>query len=102
MGETFTGTVDLSTTGHALAGLVGFGTPWTFTLGGGQTILVNLADPNGELLALPFVPGPTAVYSFGVPTDASLAGFPIFTQALHVGGGNPFALSNALDLEMGY
>ncbi|MEW6071414.1 MAG: trypsin-like peptidase domain-containing protein [Planctomycetota bacterium] len=103
LGTTYTATVDLGgTTGHSLAWLVGYSTPATLTLGGGQTLLVNIADPNGEILGQPFVPGPLATYNVPVPSDPALAGFPLATQALHSGGVTPFALSNAQDLLLGY
>ncbi len=102
LGATYTGTVDLAgTTGHAFAVLVGYSSPMTFPLAGGQTLLVNIADPNGELLAQPPLAGPVATYDIPVPVDAALAGFEAFTQALHFGGVQPIALSNAQDLFLG-
>ena len=47
------------TTGHSLGALVGFFSSRTFPLAGGQTLLVNIADPAGEVLAQPVLPGPT-------------------------------------------
>ncbi|MEW6071107.1 MAG: FG-GAP repeat protein [Planctomycetota bacterium] len=103
LGGTYTGAVDLAgTTGHNLAWLVGYATPLTLALGGGQTLLVNVADPSGELLAQPFQPGPVATYDLPVPADLSFVGFAASTQALHVGGVQPFALSNAQDLRLGF
>ncbi|MEW6072860.1 MAG: PQQ-binding-like beta-propeller repeat protein [Planctomycetota bacterium] len=102
LASTFSGTVDLGgTTGHALAWLVGFGTPLSLTLGGGQVLLVDVADPGGELLGLPAIAGPVAVANLLVPADYSLCGSALSTQALHFGGGSPFALSNAQDLRVG-
>ncbi|MEW6074598.1 MAG: FG-GAP repeat protein [Planctomycetota bacterium] len=103
LGATYTATVDLAgTTGHSLAWLVGYCTPITLPLGGGQTLLVNIADPNGELLGQAFLPGPLATYNLPVPADPAFAGFPAATQALHIGGVQPWALSNAQDLFLGY
>ncbi|MEW6072985.1 MAG: FG-GAP-like repeat-containing protein [Planctomycetota bacterium] len=103
LGSTYTARIDLGgTTGHSLAWLAGYATPITATLGGGQVLLVNAADPNGELLGQAFVPGPLATYDLSVPPDLAFAGFAAATQALHLGGVQPFALSNAQDLCLGY
>jgi len=103
LGTTFSCTVDLAgTTGHSAAWLAGFATPFTATLGGGQVLLVNTADPNGELLLQPIRTGPVASYNMAVPNDPVLAGFAAATQALHVGGVAPWALSNAQDLVLGF
>ena len=103
LGDTYTAVVDLAgTTGHTYALLVGYSTPATFTLGGGQTLLVNVADPNGELLMQPFLSGPVATYDIPVPYDVVFAGFEASTQALHFGGISPFALSNSQDLSLGF
>ncbi|MEW6155767.1 MAG: hypothetical protein AB1673_17575, partial [Actinomycetota bacterium] len=103
LGGTYTAFVDLAgTSGHDLAWLAGFGTPLTSTLAGGQTLLVDPADPFGELLGASVVPGPVALYDLAVPGDPLFAGFALSTQALHVGGLQPFALSNAQDLVLGY
>jgi len=103
LGTTYTGTIDLgATTGHSLAWLVGYVTPLTLALGGGQTILVNVADPTGELLTQAMLPGPIATYNLPVPSDIALVAFTLSTQGLHIGGVQPFALSNAQDLFLGY
>ncbi|MEW6074660.1 MAG: hypothetical protein AB1726_18970 [Planctomycetota bacterium] len=103
LGGTYRAIVDLAgTTGHSLAWLVGYGTPTTLTLSGGQTLLVNVADPNGELLMQPFLAGPIASYTIPVPSDPAFAGFTAATQALHWGGIQPWALSNAQGLFLGY
>ncbi|MEW6074591.1 MAG: SUMF1/EgtB/PvdO family nonheme iron enzyme [Planctomycetota bacterium] len=102
LGATYTATIDLGgTTGHNLAWLAGYATPFTFTLGGGQTLLINAGDPNGELLGQAFVPGPVATYDLSVPADPAFAGFEVATQALHWGGVQPWALSNAQDFILG-
>lgn len=95
-------TIDTGPSGHNNAELYGFTTPTTTLLGGGQTLLVNSADPYGELLGLDPMPGPTVNYSIPVPTDCAFAGFSFSTQALLYGGTTPFALSNAYDLVIGY
>jgi hypothetical protein len=103
LGTTYSGEVDLAgTTGHSLALLVGYSTPLTLPLPGGQTLLVNVTDPNGELLRQTPLAGPVATFDIPVPSDVMLAGFEAFTQALHIGGGQPFVLSNAQDLALGF
>jgi hypothetical protein len=103
IGGTYTASIDLAgTTGHTFAYLVGFATPLTFTLGGGQTILVNVADPGGELLAQAPDAGPIAVFNLAIPNDVTLSGLAVSTQAIHLFGVQPFKLSNAQDLCLGY
>jgi len=103
LGGTYVGDVDLGgTTGHDLALLVGYATPLTWQLGGGQFLLVNVADATGELLMLSTLPGPIATFSIPIPNDVLLAGYDLSTQAMHLGGVQPFALSNAQDLTLGY
>jgi len=101
LGATFTATVDLTTTGHAFAKLIGFGRPGEITLAGGQVLLVDPASPGGQLFGLPLVPGPLAVFHIAVPSAPGLCGLRLSTQAVHLGGGVPFALSNAQDLVVG-
>ena len=64
-------------------------------------VLVNIADPGGELLAQPLMPGPMAVFNIPVPNDISFCSLSLSTQAIHIGGVQPFALSNAQDLVIG-
>ena len=59
-------------------------------------------DPGGELLHQTFAPGPIATFDLPVPGDPSFAGIRAATQALHFGGTQPFALSNAQDLVVGF
>jgi hypothetical protein len=101
LGAIFTGTVDLTTTGHAMALLFGFDSPFTFTFPGGQVLLCLDLGGSGELLGSSPVAGPSAVISLTLPSDPSLCGFTLSTQALHLGGIVPFALSNAQDLVVG-
>ncbi len=95
-------TVNLvGTTGHAAAALFAYASPLSlFTIYG--ELLVNIADPGGELLGGPMATGPVATFLITVPNDISLAGLYVSTQALHVGGVFPAALSNALDLLLGF
>jgi hypothetical protein len=101
LGSTFTGTVDLTTTGHAFALLIGFDSPFLLTLGGGQTVLCLDLAGSGELLGLPLTAGPMASFSTTIPNDLSLCGIGVCTQAVHIGGVVPFRLSNAVDLILG-
>jgi len=102
LGGTYQATVDLGTTGHTWAVLVGYSSPLSLPLGGGLTVLVDFTDPNGELLGVPSSLGTLASFDLDVPADIEFAGFRAATQALHIGGLQPFALSNALDLFLGF
>ena len=101
LGTDFLAEVDLAgTTGHDLAVLAAYTSPLTFVLAGGQTGLVDVTG--AELLGFPSATGPTAAISISIPDDVAYLGFELFTQAAHVGGIAPFALSNAQDLAIGY
>ena len=43
----------------------------------------------------------TATFHIAIPPDLALLGYGAHTQAIHTGGGSPFALSNAQDLFLG-
>ena len=102
LGSPFWGWVDLQgTTGHPLAWLAGYSQPLTLVLGGGQVLLVDPASPSGELLELPAQTGASVLFRIAVPNDVALVGLALSTQAVHAGGGAPFALSNAQDLVLG-
>ena len=101
LGTDYIAVIDLGgTTGHSAAVLAAFASPLTFTLGWGQTGLVNPLGP--ELFGLPSAPGPLAAITVPIPSDPVYAGFEIYTQAAHFGGIVPYALSNAQDLFLGY
>ncbi len=103
LGYPCVGSVDLAgTTGHNYAWLVGYASPLTLVLGSGQVLLVDVTHAAGELLGQVPSPGPMATFSMPIPSDPSFAGLEVFTQALHFGGVQPVALSNALDLFLGY
>ncbi|MFT5291913.1 MAG: plastocyanin [Planctomycetota bacterium] len=101
IGGNFVASQDLTTTGHSLAAIVAYASPLNFPLGGGQVILVNVLDPNGELFGQALQSGPVATWNLAVPSDPALCGFRISAQGIHIGGVQPFALSNALDLVVG-
>ena len=98
---TYTAEVDLTVTGHSLAMLAGFAAPASFALGG-NTVLVDITHPAGELLGFPIATGPLATFSFGIPPDPAFGGGALSTQAIHVGGVFPYVLTNAQDLCIGY
>lgn len=98
LGTTWTASVDLTTTGHSLAALRGCTAVATQTLLGGQVLLVG----GPVLFNLPPVAGPLASWTVTLPSDCAIAGFKVYTQAIHFGGVAPFALSNARDLCLGY
>ncbi len=99
IGGTLTLQVDLSTSGHSQALAIGYLGTLDIPLATGQWLLVNVADPAGELLGLSAMPGPLATWN--LPISASVCGFPLSIQAIHFGGVLPFALSNARDLVIG-
>jgi len=102
LGSTYSATIDLAgTTGHGFAWLVGFATPTSLALPGGQVLLVNTADPTGELFQQAPRSGVLVQYDLTVPSDVTLIGFAAATQALHFGALYPVALSNAMDLVLG-
>lgn len=102
IGETLELTVDLTTTGHSMALVFGYDSPFLLTLSGGQTLLcLDLLGSGGELVNTGFFPGPTASTSLAVPNSPDLVGFLVCTQALHAFGVAPFALSNAQDIVIG-
>ena len=45
---------------------------------------------------------PVVEFDTSVPNDPTLLGLRLYTQALHAGTVVPFALSNAIDLTVGY
>ena len=101
IGSTWTTRQDLTLTGHNFGLLVAYATPLSFALLGGQVILVNIGDPSGEFLGMGAQFGPVIDRSLPLPNDPGLIGFPFSSQAVHIGGVTPFALSNALDLVIG-
>ena len=102
LGSTLSVSVDLAgTTGHNSALVVGFQSPLNLPLGGGQTLLVNVLDPGGELFGFALRGGPIATFTAPIPSDVAFCGFSFSAQAIHFGGVSPFALSNAADLVIG-
>ena len=82
--------------------LAGYASPLTLTLPFGQDLLVNVADPAGELLGTPsFTGGPIVPFSLPVPSDPAFAGLEVYTQAVHTGIFGT-QLTNAQDLLLGF
>ena len=101
LGDTWVATVDLATTGHTFALIFGFSNPFQFTLGGGQTLLAIDGTMSGEVLGFQPQAGPLATFMVDVPPHPIYCGTNLYTQAIHYGGVTPFALSNAVDIELG-
>ena len=97
LGNSWNATVDLTTTGHSMAQILMHRNPGSLTLPGGQTVLIS----GQKVLKLPLMPGPLATWSAPVPNDVSLTNFTVYSQAIHLLGVTPFALSNAQDLTLG-
>lgn len=98
LGQTWHASVDLGATGHGFAIVFAASAPATVPVAPGFTLL--LAPPFSEFL--PVAAGPVATYSFAMPSNPTLAGFPLATQALHFGIAPTLLLSNALDLTLGF
>lgn len=104
-GAMWTASVDLTTTGHSLAALIAFDSPFNLPLGGGQTLLCLDLGGNGELFSgggLGPVAGPSADFVLTMPNDLSFCNLRFCSQAIHFGGVVPYALSNALDMTLGF
>jgi len=97
LGEVWTATVDLTTTGHCFAQVRFHTAPASIPLASGAFLLLG-----GALLGRsPLLPGPVAQYAANLPADPSLSGLTVFSQAAHFGGVVPYTLTNALDLTLG-
>ncbi|MFT5291391.1 MAG: plastocyanin [Planctomycetota bacterium] len=94
-------TLGVGQTGHTLGAILAFQSELNYQLPGGQTLLINLSDPGGELLSQGILFGSNVNWDIQVPNDPSLNGFWYTVQGIHAGAGIPFVLSNALDLTIG-
>ncbi len=103
LGEEWTAVVDNTGTGNFVAGVAGFASPARRLLPlAGGFLLVNAADPAGELLSLPpaYGYGPVA-FAAPVPADPALAGTVLYTQGFGIGGASGLTPHNARDLVIG-
>jgi hypothetical protein len=99
VGGTFSASV--STFGPASgAVLAGYAKPLELRIGWGA-LLVDITDPNGELLNMPLRVGDPANFNLPVPMDLTLVGFEISTQALRFDA-SVMELTNAQDLLLGH
>lgn len=101
-GDASIATIDLSLTGHLFGTVLAYLGPRVHPLRGGQVLLLDGASPGGELFQLPLRPGPIVEFVLPVPETLSACGLRVSTQALQLFGTQPFALSNAIDLIVGY
>lgn len=101
LGQAWEATLDLALTGQDLGVVIGTFSALELALPGGQTLLTNLADPGGELFGFALTAGPTVTLSSLVPNDPALVGVFVAAQGAQFGAGQPFQLSNALDLTIG-
>lgn len=97
LGQTWNASVDVGATGHGFAIVFASLSPATVPVAPGFTLL--LAPPVSEFL--PVAAGPVATYAFAMPSNPTLAGFQLATQALHFGIAPTLLLSNAQDLTLG-
>ena len=105
IGGTFTATVDNGLAGQLTSLLIAFDSPFTFTLGGGQTLLCLDLGGSGERFTVAgLAPSSSAggVDSFSLPfaDDPATCGVVYYSQAIQFGN-PPFVLSNAQDLTIG-
>ena len=98
VGESFSGSVDTSTSGHNMALLMAAVSSAQTPIGNGYRALVDLSG--AVVLGSP-ASGPNASFGFAIPLDLSICGNVLYTQAAHFGGAAGFALSNAQDLTFG-
>jgi len=85
LGGTFGASVAGCAPGNVGAVLVAFSAPLTFPGAWGE-VLVDVTDPNGELLGAPSALGDPAVVHLPVPGDPMFSGFVFYTQAVSFGG----------------
>ena len=97
LGQSWTATVDLSTTGHSLAQIQIHASSANLPLPQGDRLLI--AGP--KLFKSGLLSGPSASLTIPIPYDTCLSGFEIYSQAVHVGGVVPYRVSNAQDLQVG-
>ncbi len=101
VGQTWNASLDNTGTGNTWASIAGFSAPAEVGLPCCGVLLVDITDPNGELLQLSAKLGSGLVsFSTAVPGDLGLVGFSLATQGLGFGGG--VTLHNAYDLVVGY
>ncbi|MEX1024712.1 MAG: CARDB domain-containing protein [Planctomycetota bacterium] len=98
VGDPWSITVDLNTTGHSAAFAFAYDNPVNIALGGGQRLLTF--GP-AELLQVPAKSGPIANWNGILPNSTTLCGYTLSIQAAHFGAITPFALSNAIDVRIG-
>jgi len=99
LGGTFGAAVTGCGPGSTGAALVAYASQLTFLHNWGE-ILVNVADPLGELMGMPISLGNPALFNLPVPSDPFFAGLVIYTQAASFGGG--ICLHCAYECVIGY
>jgi len=85
LGGAFGASVTGCAPGNAGAFLVAYSTSLTLTSPWGE-VLVDITDPNGELLGAPSGTGNPATIHLPVPSDVQFCGFAFYTQAVGFGG----------------
>lgn len=99
LGRDWTATVDLTTTGHDTAKVYGYAQKArSAPLPSGNVYLVTGA----RRFQLPARSGPEATWTVPIPADPALCGIAVYTQAVHLFGVEPYALTNAQDLVVGF
>jgi len=82
---------------HTIVILQGFSQPGNTPLAGGLVVLVD--NSSSRLFQLRM--SSTGSLNLNIPDNMNLCGFTAFTQGVLLGGGQPFSLTNAIDLTPG-
>ena len=98
LGSVWNASLDLTSTGHSSGQVVIFSAAASLTLGQGQVLLVG----GSRLASLPMMSGSVLNFSANIPNNMALLGTTFYTQGVHLFGVQPFALSNAQDLTVGF
>jgi len=99
LGGSFEASVTGCAPGSTGAILVAHASPLTFAGRWGE-VLVNIADPIGELMGIPVALGDPAAFVLPVPADPAYIGIAFYTQAASFGGG--ICLHCAYQCTMGF
>lgn len=102
LGQTWTATVDVGSTGHTVATIWGSSNPTTIAnFGPTPGTYLLFQNLNCYRLRSGYSLGPVASFSIAIPNDPVLIGATVYTQAAHLQGTTPWLLSNAQDLTIG-
>lgn len=98
LGGTMACVVDLDTTGHTMAQVIGLDSPDTMQL---ATYVLLCQDLGSGILFQQTASGPIAIVQVAIPNGTYMVGSTLCVQAIQFGGGGADALSNAQDVVVG-